>query len=247
MATSGQKDLFAYAADNGPSIVYQAVNTANNKIYVGITRKNMHARFMQHQAKAKAGSKTPFHNAIRKYGADAFILYVLAWCDSYLEAKQSEQKWISEIRPDYNVTAGGDGVSGLRHTKESKARMSAARRGITSHMAGKRHSEETKQRISFAKRQNPTRYWLGKARDQYTIEKMSAAKRGKSPSILADAANKARRKTVQCLTDGRLFQGAQEAADFYGIGRSMVYHSIRGDAHPSSGLKFAYVEKQHDN
>lgn len=94
-----------------------------------------------------------------------------------------------------NVTEGGEGVSGLRHSPEAKAKMSKARKGRTHTQAtktkmaagrskannaffGKVHSEETKRRISNAKKDNPTRFWLGKTRDPEVGKKISEALKG---------------------------------------------------------------------
>ena len=44
---------------------------------------------------------------------------------------------------------------------------------------GKPMSEETKEKVSIAKKQNPIKYWLGKKRDDATIEKMSQGNKGK--------------------------------------------------------------------
>jgi hypothetical protein len=51
-----------------------------------------------------------------------------------------------------NHTNGGDGVSGLKMSDESKAKMSAAKKGIAGNvtMLGKKHSEETKAKMSSA-------------------------------------------------------------------------------------------------
>lgn len=43
------------------------------------------------------------------------------------------------------------------------------------------HSEDTKKKISESKKQNPTRYWLGKKRPEETIRKMSLSKIGGTP------------------------------------------------------------------
>ena len=54
-----------------------------------------------------------------------------------------------------NFTDGGDGVSGYRHTDETRKRMADLRRG-------KQHSEETRKKISEAHAGRPSQ-WLGKS------------------------------------------------------------------------------------
>lgn len=95
-----------------------------------------------------------------------------------------------------NVTDGGEGVSGLRHSEQSRAQMSAkrvgknhrketktkmseVRRGQDNHFFGKRHLDETKKRISEAKKTNPTDYWSGKSRSEETRKKISETLTGR--------------------------------------------------------------------
>jgi hypothetical protein len=95
-----------------------------------------------------------------------------------------------------NVTDGGEGVSGLRHSEQSRAQMSAKRigkshrketkakmseisRGQANHFFGKSHSDETKKRISETKKTNPTNYWSGKSRSEETRKKISEALMGR--------------------------------------------------------------------
>ena len=44
---------------------------------------------------------------------------------------------------------------------------------------GRKMSDETKRKISEAKKKNPTKYWLGKKRDQDTLDKMSESTKGR--------------------------------------------------------------------
>ena len=48
---------------------------------------------------------------------------------------------------------------------------------------GLKHSEETKKKISISKKQNPTRYWLGKTRSEETKKKLSLVHTGKTQSL----------------------------------------------------------------
>ena len=56
--------------------------------------------------------------------------------------------------------------------------MKDAHLGENNHFYGKSHSEETKQRISATKQANPTRYWLGKQRNEETCKKISESLTG---------------------------------------------------------------------
>ena len=86
----------------------------------------------------------------------------------------------------HNRTDGGDGASGLIHTPEHRAKISAARKGKTL-------SPETKEKMSAAKKGIP--------RSPETKEKMSAANKGKtlSPETRAklSAANKGKTLSLE--------------------------------------------------
>lgn len=98
-------------------------------MYVGMTEKGLPVRKAQHLWHAKNGSKGHFYNAIRKYGADSFVWHVVEEWPDYFSALAAERKSIRILRPAYNLTEGGGGVKGLRHSSESKAKMSAAKKG----------------------------------------------------------------------------------------------------------------------
>jgi hypothetical protein len=69
-----------------------------------------------------------------------------------------------------NRTNGGDGVSGLIHSKEVRERMSKSHKG-------KIRSEETKKRISESKK-GENNHIYGKSHSEETKRKQSEAKRG---------------------------------------------------------------------
>lgn len=83
--------------------------------------------------------------AIRKYGADAVKVVTLAIADSweYLQLIEKNAIRVFSTFGDggYNMTEGGDGFAGGRHTPESKAKIGEA---------GRNCSEETRRKIGDA-------------------------------------------------------------------------------------------------
>ena len=58
---------------------YVATHIDSGRHYVGITKRSLNARKSEHESHAKnMHSDTPFHNALRKYGNDAFTWSVVA-------------------------------------------------------------------------------------------------------------------------------------------------------------------------
>ena len=89
-------------------IVYKLTNTDNGKIYVGQTKFTVEKRFKEH---SKAESLIGY--AIRKHGAEKFLLEVLEVCETREEACELEIFFIEKfdcMAPNgYNLTEGGIG------------------------------------------------------------------------------------------------------------------------------------------
>ena len=125
------KDLFAYADDNRPSIVYMATNKLDGSRYIGITRLGLDARRQAHFKEAFYGRQrhtSRFYRAIRRDGKDAFTFEVVLTCDSYRDAAVAEIRLIRELGPEYNLTSGGEGCAeiGTRPSELTRKRMSEA-------------------------------------------------------------------------------------------------------------------------
>lgn len=88
--------------------IYKITNKVNGKVYIGQTRYTVEFRWRQHQHKK---DNTYFHNAIKKYGADNFIVETLEEC----ECEKLDSREIFYIakyntfKDGYNLTLGGDG------------------------------------------------------------------------------------------------------------------------------------------
>ena len=174
-----------------PNIIYLATNQINSKIYIGKTVCAVERRWSQHVSRARSGT-TYFHNAIRKYGADAFEISILEAVDDTGVLNEREIHWIATLHPDYNMTPGGDGfIAGHKHSAEHRQKLSDANRG-------RKLSAESKQKISDALRRRPpisdaTRQKLrDAARRRLPISdaaraKMSAASKGRKMPPRSDA------------------------------------------------------------
>lgn len=153
--------------------------------------------------------RNPHHaNVVAKYGAEN-ILFGKIECSSEEVAFELEKGLIKCLRRMgvqlTNQTDGGEGVSGLVFSEESKAKISKAglgRRFSEEHKAkigdagrGRTHSEESKVKISEARRGVPSPRKgvslseairqkiraanLGKRATPITIEKLSKARKGR--------------------------------------------------------------------
>lgn len=129
---------------------YKAECLVNKKAYVGQTIQGYLIRWKQHVADAEKGSDgcTALNNAIRKHGADKFVVTVLKVCHSQEELNEAEEYYIKEhnaLVPDgYNIRSGG---SRTPLGEETKKKMSIAHSGENNSMFGKKQTEETKEKM----------------------------------------------------------------------------------------------------
>src|ERR1700722_9954086 len=121
-----------------PCYLYHVENAVNGDTYMGIT-KNPKTRWTTHKTVSRGGpEKYPrvysyVHRSINKYGIDNFTFNVISHFGTRSEAKEAEIFWIAELKTYdikvYNLTEGGDGISGYEYTEEELAAMSARMKG----------------------------------------------------------------------------------------------------------------------
>ena len=126
-------------------VIYSITNNVNNKLYVGKTTKTINERFDSHINTSKYGSQSYLHRALRKYGKNNFSISIIEdniFCEKTLSER--EIYWIEKLKPEYNMTLGGEGSTGRILSEESRAKMSLK----SKQRIRKPHSEETKQKIA---------------------------------------------------------------------------------------------------
>jgi len=162
--------------------VYLLTNTVTGKVYVG-KANDLETRWDKHLRNAASGHATALYRAIRKHGKDAFTREVLEYVGVEDIAFEREVFWIAKLgsfgRHGYNMTAGGEGLVGWKHTEESKVLM--ARHGPDNGMYGRTHSDEARAKIVAAHTGN--QYWLGKKHTPEAKAKISAATAGNKRCI----------------------------------------------------------------
>ncbi len=89
-------------------------------------------------------------NVVAKHGEENIGVFIFP-CESEAAALKDEIRQIAQLRRDgydlANITSGGDGVSGLKHSDETKAKLSAA---TSRNRIGVRISPETREKIREA-------------------------------------------------------------------------------------------------
>jgi len=110
---------------------------ANGKHYIGVTINSLKKRKSQHKHDAISGNTKCLYNALRKYNMiDTFELIEIDTAHTLEELKEKEIRYIQEYNSyykngnGYNMTYGGDGITGYVFTEEDKQKMSE---GINAH------------------------------------------------------------------------------------------------------------------
>jgi group I intron endonuclease len=163
------------------NIVYLIKNSVNGKCYVGKTNGTFGARWKEHCSASRQGGQTPLYKAIRKYGQGAFKASILAHAPQN-QLSNMEKIWIflmgTKTPNGYNLTDGGEGVSGYKFTPAILNKISlslrktfadpAIRAKLSAAQTGRRHSTETKLKIS----QGNVGKNLGRKKSPETVEKI---------------------------------------------------------------------------
>jgi group I intron endonuclease len=160
------------------------LTSPSGKAYIGIA-KNVRKRWLEHSHAARCGSKCALHKAIRKYGFDNFKKEILL-ISTFSYVKDIEVRAIAAystmIPAGYNMTTGGDGTIGFKHSEESKRLRSEKLKGrafteerklkISSALKGRTLPDDLKQKIRATLKATPRRPEWG--------ENISKAKKGVS-------------------------------------------------------------------
>ena len=136
--------------------IYIFQNLKNNKIYIGKTIMPYLNRISSHKYDFKTNNtNSVFHKALNKYGWDSFGFGVLYQTEEYQISEENKKivdemiiskeieyikKYNSNNRYNgYNLTEGGEGIVGYKHSLESKIKMSNDRSGEKHPNYGKKY------------------------------------------------------------------------------------------------------------
>lgn len=243
----------------------------NGKCYVGKTVYS--AAFRDSQHRTCRFTSGIMDKAIRKHGRENFTLTVLYQGTSDREICMVEKAMIAQydtMHPKgYNLASGGQGPSGYTHGPESRAKMSASRKGkklspdhvakISAAQTGSKHKPET---IALMKAMD--RPWTrGRIVSEETRQKLSVAGRGrffseesrkkKSASMKAAHARNPRPKkvgnsrpkinrTIIGIEIGKIFDKWTDVDVF--LGKSIGYsRKIMDRAGNIDGVRFLPMDK----
>jgi group I intron endonuclease len=152
-------------------LIYLMRNQLTGSCYVGQTRRTLQQRFKSHKSVVgKANACKALSDAMLKHGTECFTIELLRQCETQAEMDYWEIKLIEDLGTfapgGYNLTRGGGGKSGYKHTPESIEKMASTHRGkplteqhklkVSQSLIGNqralgyKHSEATRKKISDA-------------------------------------------------------------------------------------------------
>ncbi len=111
-------------------VVYGLIDGTNDFEYIGQTTKTAEERFKEHMY-----SPHYIGNAIRKHGAENFVIAILKVCYSKAELDFLEKHFIKSRNTmshnGYNLTEGGEGVAGFTPSPKTCSKISITHRRNT--------------------------------------------------------------------------------------------------------------------
>lgn len=193
---------------NKPKIlyVYKITNTLNGKLYVG---RHTYTTLTN----SYYGSGIAIKKAIKKYGKEFFNKDILCICDTEDKLNEMEIFWIQKLgtytdRNGYNMTKGGEGMSGYILSRES------IERGINARKEHYKNHPETSLKLSEISKQKTgsKNSFYGKKLTESHIDKMRIARikaiTGKNnPSAVR----------IRCIELDKTFDTAKDAASYVGL------------------------------
>lgn len=230
----------------------------SGKRYIGKTKRSLSER--QGHNFTGYDSCTVLWKAIQKYGVENIkqdILFENDMTDEY--ASRLEQICIllfkvncnkfSNPKFGYNLTDGGDGLTGWHPDEQRLEVLRAQMRELAEKRIGTHPSEETRKKQSEAKKGKP-----GRAMSEETKRKLSFAN---SNATMSDE-TRARRKrayeakkkpivaTHRITGDKIFFNSCTEVAEYFHVANSIVTRWCNKTRKASNGYDFDYLSTNND-
>jgi group I intron endonuclease len=223
--------------------VYCATNQINFKKYIGKTTKKLSDRKKDHFYLATNNSQCAFHRALRKYGFDSFLWTKLYDSDNEDELFVKEKEFIDKEKTfgtGYNMTSGGEGISGYKFTEEGKAKISLShrKRFILDPCAGKKMSENANKlwgdpAYVEKKRKEASKQFKEYWKDpEYRENKIKSMKGEGNPASV---------KIINIDT-GQQFVSIREAAIVFELSEATIRESLNRPTRTASGFRWVTAE-----
>lgn len=214
---------------DGNGVIYRHTYKVDGRSYIGQSILSEKERTAAHKRSRDA---THFHRATRKYGWENFTTEILHENIDPLFLDDWEMYYIAQCdtfgKNGFNMTAGGGGIKGYRHTETHKRHLSTRMAGENNPFFGRTHSEESLNRMSISH--------SGEKNPHFGIKFTAEHKR---------KIGQARLKPVeQWSADGKTyistFESINDAGNFVGKSSSGISQCLRGTQKTSGGFSWKF-------
>jgi group I intron endonuclease len=227
-------DIISYLCIMKKGIIYK-YTSPSGKHYIGKT-VNPKARKREHLCNSKT-INNKFYCAVRKYGLDSFeyevlfesILLSIDELNSVLNKKEKHFiKMFDSFNNGYNLTLGGDGQIGFKHSEKTKALYRQQRQS---------YSKETLEKMSNSAK--------GKSPSKETIEKIRLGNIGKGMSEANKklVSQQKSKPIIQFDLQGNFikeWKSATEAGKFYNTPHSNINRCCKTNKGTAKGFIWKY-------
>lgn len=206
---------------NKKYIIYLHRNKINGKCYIGQTCQSPHERWGQNGSGYK--SQEYFYRAIKKYGWDNFDHIILEQDIDELEVNLKEVFWSGyyhSLAPEgYNLKVGGQ-FHYLESDKNKEIRSSAM----------KKNWQDKNYRKNISKKRKEE--WNDPAVRKKCLQNLDRTGLG----------GKARRKAVQCVETGIIYESTREAERATGISHTNISQVCNGKRKTAGKFHWIFIE-----
>jgi len=242
--------------ENINMFVYCITNKIDKKQYVGITKRTVEARFLQHTT-ANRNNNSFLTKAIKQYSKENFTYITLEIVNDKKELVEKERYWIDKlntIRPNgYNKHKGGTGGINeaiklrmraviCKNTRESyssvqdaadklslnRTNISAVCRGLTDTAGG----------LSFEYVDKSLR----EASEKRKNDRINT--RNNNVKIAMLKLNKTKALKIKCVNTGQIFESLIEASKIMNISVQSIHCVCNGYTNIAKGMKFEFIDSK---
>jgi group I intron endonuclease len=225
--------------------VYMHINKINDKKYIGVTKGKPEKRWGKNGC-GYLKDQPVFANAIKKYTWNGFRHEVLATNLTQREALDMEIALIAEYKSNcnkyknpsygYNMTDGGEGSSGFKHTDETKQKLSEIRSNP---------SDETRKRMSESAKERCTDEWRKETSIMQSGSKKPQCSNPCSEDIKRKIGQKNSKSVYQKTLNGeiiRKFSSQSEAERITGVHQAAIWRCCNHKQKSAGGYAWDYAD-----
>lgn len=232
----------------------------NGKRYIGKTKRTMAQRKGNSETWEGYKRCTLLWKAIQKYGVpnikETILIKELMTNE---RADELEKYYIALYKTNvnrygsdygYNLTDGGDGVSGIKYSEEERQRRVEQMRKNGSNHKGKPLSEEHKKKLSESKKgdkhplygkhlSEETKAKIGRANSRENMSYETHIRRSESKKKKIIATHKETKETF-------IFNSMSEAAEYFQVSSPSITRWCKKERNPSVPYTFDYYSANND-